>query len=107
MIALLVCWIGAALGQVLTGDLTLPLIVGDVVFSLWLLWFAWRRPEWWVCILLGVEGARLMLHALAYGASMETTYTLINNLLSLSGLLDLAAAAVLEARRVRATQRAG
>lgn len=106
MVALLVCWIGATLGQVATGDLTVPLIVGDVLFSLWLLWFAWRGPEWWVWVLLGVESARLMLHALAYGASMETAYTLINNFLSLSGLVDLAAAALLEARRTRAAERA-
>ena len=106
MTAVLLCWIGATLGQLLTGDLTVPLIVGDVLFSLWLLWFAWRRPQWWIWVLLGIEAARLMLHALAYGASMETAYTVINNVLSLSGLVDLAAAAVIEARRTRATERA-
>ncbi len=101
MTAVMLCWIGATLGQVLTGELTLPLIAGDAVFSLWLLWFAWRGPEWWVWVLLAVEAARLMLHSIAYGASMETGYTILNNCLSLSGLADLTAAALIQAWSAR------
>ena len=99
--ALLICWIAAASAQVRTGEVTVRLIVGDVIFSLWLLWFAWRKPEWWIWALLAIQAARLMLHALAYGAAMEAAYTLFNNGLSLVLLAALAAAALLEARRAK------
>ena len=99
MAAVLVCWIGATLGQMLSGDLTIPLIVGDVVFSLWLFWFVWRRPEWWLWCLLAIEGARLLLHAVAYEAFPGAAYTIANNTLSLAALATLAAAAMWGARR--------
>ena len=92
MAAVLICWIGATLGQMLSGDLTMPLIVGDVVFSLWLFWFVWRRPEWWLWCLLAIEGARLLLHAVAYEAFPGAAYTIANNTLSLAALATLAAA---------------
>ena len=83
----------------LSGDLTVPLIVGDVVFSLWLFWFVWRRPEWWLWSVLAIEGARLLLHAVAYAAFPGAAYTMANNALSLAGLANLAAAAIWAARR--------
>ncbi len=98
MTAVLLCWIAATLGQIATGRLLVPLIVGDVVFSLWLLWFAWRKPEWWVLVLLAIEGARLVMHATIYGASAGVPYALLNNTLSLAGLAVLAAAALVDAR---------
>ena len=99
MAAVLICWIGATVGQMLSGDLTVPLIVGDVVFSLWLFWFVWRRPEWWLWSVLAIEGARLLLHAVAYAAFPGAAYTMANNALSLAGLANLAAAAIWAARR--------
>ena len=101
MAAVLVCWIGATLGQMLSGEIFVPLIVGDVVFSLWLFWFVWRGPEWWLWTLLAIEGVRLSLHALAYQAFPGPAYAFANNTLSLAGLAALAAAAIGRSRRNR------
>lgn len=102
MTAVAVCWIAATLGQVATGHLTAPLIASDVMFSLWLLWFAWRGSAWWVWLILALQAARLMLHALVYGASVGVPYAAIYDTLSLAGLTVLALAAVRDARRAKA-----
>jgi hypothetical protein len=99
MTAVVVCWIAATLAQVFTGHLMAPLVAGDVVFSLWMLWFAWRGATWWVWVLLVVQASRLILHAAVYGASAGIAYASIYDGLSLIGLVVLALAAVLHARR--------
>ena len=101
MTAVLVCWLGATAGQILTGHLTAPLVAGDVVFAIWLVWFAYRHPAWWVWTLFAVEGARLVLHATQYGQAW-LPYATINNTLSLGALALLAVAAVLGWRKRRA-----
>jgi hypothetical protein len=99
MIAVAICWIAATLGQVVTGHMTAPLVVGDVVFSLWMLWFAWRGASWWIWVLLAVQASRLVLHSVVYGFSAGIPYATIYDSLSLIGLVVLALAAVLHARR--------
>ncbi len=103
MTAVLACWLAATAGQVLTGKLIAPLIAGDVVFALWLVWFVWRRPAWWAWALFGIEGARLLLHATQFGEPW-LPYKTLNNSLSLAALFLLALAAVLHARRPRAAE---
>jgi len=99
MIAVLVCWIAATAGQLLTRQLAAPLIVGDVVFSLWLLWFAWKGPAWWIWTLFAIQAGRLMLHAVAFGAPPGIPYAAIYDTSSLAGLAVLAIAAVVSRRR--------
>jgi hypothetical protein len=105
MIAVLVCWLGATAGQIVTGHLTAPLVIGDIVFAVWLVWFACRHPAWWVWAVFAIEAMRLVLHASQYGETW-LPYTVINNTLSLSGLFVLALAAVL-GWRGRRTARPG
>ena len=99
MTAVLVCWIAATLGQVLTGHLTVPLIAMDVVFALWLLWYAWGHAEWWIWAVLALSAAHLLLHAVAYGAPAGIPYPALYDVLSLGALVVIAIAAVLHARR--------
>jgi hypothetical protein len=99
MTAVVVCWIAATLGQVFTGHMTAPLVAGDVVFSLWMLWFAWRGATWWVWVLLAIQASRLILHAVVYGAAAGVPYAAIYDSLSLIALVVLTTAAVLHARR--------
>ena len=102
--AVLVCWLGATAGQVLTGRLIAPIIAGDAVFAICLIWFAWSRPAWWVWTLFAVEALRLMLNASEIGLQLPLPYARINNTLSLGGLFVLALAAVLHARPERAVE---
>ncbi len=104
MIAVLVCWLAATAGQVLTGRIIAPIIGGDAVFALWLIWFAWSRPAWWVWSLFAVEALRLMLHASEIGLQLPLPYAPLNNTLSLSVLAVLALAAVLHARQGRVAE---
>jgi hypothetical protein len=98
MTAVLVCWLGGTAGQVLTGRLTAPLIVADVIFAAWIIWFAIRRPAWWVWAVFAIEAARLLLHATQFGEPW-LNYTLLNNVLSLGGLALLGVAALLTPKR--------
>jgi hypothetical protein len=97
MTAVLICWLGGTAGQILTGHLTAPLVAADILFAVWLVWFACRHPAWWVWTVFAVEALRLVLHASQYGEEW-LPYTLINNTLSLGGLAVLAVAAVLGRR---------
>ena len=99
MIAVLVCWLAATAGQVLTGRMIAPIVGGDALFAIWLIWFAWKRPAWWIWTLFGVEGLRLMLHASQFGLQPWLPYARLNNTLSLAALAVLALAAVLHARQ--------
>lgn len=110
MTAVLVCWIGATLGQVLTGRLIAPLMVGDAVFAVWLLWYAWRGPAWWIYAVFAVEAGRLLLDALVFSVASAAwlPHARLNNLLSFTGLAVLSVAALLHAlRRRRGSARAG
>ncbi len=104
MTAVLACWLLATCGQVLSGGRIEFLIAGDVVFALWLLWFAMRNPLRWLYLLLALDGCRLLLHAVMFepGHGPSPTYRVINNVLSLGALALLAAIAV---RGARARQR--
>ena len=101
MTAVLVCWLGATAGQIVTGHLTAPLIIGDIVFALWLVWYACRHPAWWVWAVFACEAGHLVLHASQVGETW-LPYSLINNTLSLAALAVLAIAAVLGWRARRA-----
>ncbi len=103
MIAVLVCWLGATAGQVLTGRIIAPIVAGDALFAIWLIWFAWRHPVWWIWTLFGIEALRLMLHTSQFGLQHWLPYARLNNTLSLSALALLSVAAVLHARRGKAT----
>lgn len=100
MIAVLVCWLGATAGQVLTGRLISPLVLADIVFATWLIWFVFRQPGWWVWAIFAFEAARLVLHASQFDEAW-LPYATLNNTLSLGGLAVLAAAAVLDWRARR------
>jgi len=101
MIAVLVCWLGATAGQVLTGRIIAPIVVADALFAIWLIWFAWKRPVWWIWTLFGIEALRLMLHASQFGLQHWLPYARLNNALSLAALALLSVAAVLHARRAK------
>ncbi len=110
MTAVLICWLLATCGQVLSGGRIEFLIAGDVVFALWLLWFAVRASLRWVYLLLALDGCRLVLHAVMYepGQGPTLVYRLINNALSLGALAVLAAFALRGAaarRRAQETER--
>lgn len=104
--AVLVCWIGGTVGQVLTGHITAPLIAADIVFGLWILWYASRKAEWWIWTLLALTAGHLLLHAVAYGAAAGIPYAFLYDALSLAGLAVLAIAAVLHGRQAGKAQAA-
>ncbi len=95
--AVLVCWIGATVGQVVTGHITAPLIVGDLAFAFWILWSASRKAEWWIWAMLAITAGHLLLHAFAYGAAPWRPYSALYDTFSFGGLAILALAAALHA----------
>ncbi len=99
--AVLVCWIGSTIGQLVTRHMTAPLIVGDLAFAIWILWFASRKAQWWVWAMLAVTAGHLLLHAFAYGDPAWIPYSLLYDALSLADLAVLSVAAVLHAREPR------
>jgi CBS domain containing-hemolysin-like protein len=103
MIAVLVCWLGGTLGQVLTGRLIAPAIAADVVFALWLLWFATRATSWWVYTLFGLQACGIVLHGARFAGALgpDFPYRTSLNTLSLAALAVLALAAVLDWRARR------
>ena len=99
--AVLVCWIGSTIGQLVSRHITAPLIVGDLAFAIWILWFASRKAEWWVWAMLATVAGHLLLHAFAYSAPAWVPYSLLYDALSLAALGVLTIAAVLHARGPR------
>ena len=99
MTGVLLCWIGSAIGQVLSGQIVAPVIAADAIFAIGLLWFAWRRPSWWIWALFAVEGLRLVLHASQFQMQRWVPYAWLNNTLSVAGLIVLVWAAAQHARR--------
>ena len=103
--AVLACWIGGTIGQVVTGHITAPLIVADVVFAFWILWYASGMTEWWIWTLLALAAGHLLLHAVAFGAPPGIPYSTLYDALSLGGLAVLAVAAIIDSRRAASERR--
>lgn len=98
-----VCWIGAAIGQFLTGSAAGPIILSDVAFAGCLLVLIFRHHRPWLYGLFAVEAARLILHGMVYEQQISPSplYRLSNNILSTLALLVMVAVAL---RRRRTPQ---
>ena len=103
--AVLVCWIGGTIGQVVTGHITAPLIAADVVFAFWILWYASGKTEWWIWTLLALAGLQRRPRAAAGARPPGIPYSTLYDALSLGGLAVLAVAAIIDAHRAASEPR--
>jgi hypothetical protein len=80
----LVCWSGAAAGQLLTGSNLVPVVIADLALAAALLVLVLRHHRVWLYALFAVEAARLILHAVDFRSNMPPgdIYRLTNNILS-------------------------
>jgi hypothetical protein len=94
-------WIACVLVQLATGHLPEPAIAGDVLCALVTLAWAWNGGRVWLWAMVGVESCLLLLHALLYTVNWRVTRLeiVVNNILSVSALTVMLAAAVLSRRR--------
>lgn len=92
----LVCWSGAAAGQLLTGSNLVPVVLADLALAVALLALILRHHRPWLYLLFAVEAARLILHAIDFRSHMPPSdfYRLANNVLSYSCLVIVVAASL-------------
>jgi hypothetical protein len=90
------CWTGADLGQLITGLDIEPVIAADILSGLSLMVLAWIEGAGWLWIMVVVEAALLLIHALFYrpGQSASATELILNAALSCIILLVLVTAAI-------------
>lgn len=91
-----VCWGGAALGQLLTGSNLVPVVVADIALAAALLVLILRHHRPWLYLLFAVEAARLLLHALDFQRHLppDAGYRIANNVLSYLCLAIVVAASL-------------
>jgi hypothetical protein len=93
----LLVWLGAAAGQVLSGRLVEPLIIGDLFFACCMVWLLSRsRRHRWLYAVFAVQVGRLIVDALLYhrGGPPSGAYRVISVMLSASGLAIVTIAAL-------------
>jgi hypothetical protein len=86
-----ICWVLTTVAEFATGRTAEPVMVGDAVFGIGLLWFVWRYNTVWLWIMIGMEAALFFLHATIYqvGRPPNPLQTVGNNLLATLGLVVL------------------
>ena len=91
-----VCWGGAAIGQLLTGSNLVPVVVADLALAAALLVLILRHHRAWLYALFAVEAARLILHAVDFQSHLppSPSYRLANNVLSYLCLAIVVAASL-------------
>lgn len=101
-----VCWTVTTLAEFATGRRAEPVMIGDAVFGVGLLWFAWRYNRGFLWVMVGIQATLFFLHALLYEASTPPSriQALGNNLLATGALIVLVVAA-LRSWRLRAKSR--
>lgn len=100
-ILVFVCWGTAALLQIHEHYAVAPLIGGDLVYSVGLLWLAWRHHERWLWIMVAVQVLFFFLHVAQFerGGPPTVPYIFANNVICAVGLVVLTAVSVASARK--------
>jgi hypothetical protein len=96
-----ICWVLTTIGEFATGRQAEPVMIGDAVFGLGLLWFAWRYNTIWLWLMICLEAALFFLHAAVYQAGQppNAIQAVGNNILATLGLIVLVVASLLDWRR--------
>ncbi|MGC1301719.1 MAG: hypothetical protein WA840_05025 [Caulobacteraceae bacterium] len=93
---MVICWVATTAVQFLTGRLFEPVLVGDFVYGVGLLWFAARYNRPWIWIMIAFEAVLFFLHASLYQAdrTLGLIHLIANNLMAMGGPVVLVIAAV-------------
>ncbi len=85
------CWVLTTVAEFATGRQAEPVMMGDAIFGVGLLWFVWRYNTGWLWMMIGVEAALFFLHAAVYQAGRPPNpfQALGNNILATLGLVVL------------------
>jgi hypothetical protein len=86
-----ICWSLTTVAEVATGRQAEPVIIGDAVAGVGLLWLAWRYNKGFLWVMIALEATLFFLHALLDEAGLPPNrmQTTGNNLLATGALAAL------------------